>query len=301
MSRFNTPTSSYRPAWTITGIVAAVVGIFVLATLWQGAFRIDIGEQGVVKRFGNISRVVGPGLHFKIPYVDNVEEIEVRERAYSMDLKAASFDPMEIPVTVTVNWMVKIPHVAALYTQYGDLSQFENRIIKPRLPDAVKGVVSSYAVNDLLLKRAEFRDSAMQRFKAQMPDMVEITGFSVENVGFPPEYTEQIKEKQVEREKAETEKYKLERQDTASKQVTQSANAQSNANRLLADAEAYKITAQGAAEAKAVELVGKALSANPLFVEYKKAEKWSGQFPATFMGGDQAANTLWSLPGKTTK
>ncbi|MCX7869761.1 MAG: hypothetical protein N2322_07390 [Terrimicrobiaceae bacterium] len=35
----------------------------------------------------------------------------------------------------------------------------------------------------------------------------------------------------------------------------------------------------------------------PLVVEYRKVEKWGGQFPATFMGGDAGAATLWSMPG----
>ena len=51
--------------------------------------------------------VVDPGLHVKIPYADTVEEMEVRERAFTKELAAASQDPLELPITVTVNWLVK--------------------------------------------------------------------------------------------------------------------------------------------------------------------------------------------------
>jgi hypothetical protein len=45
-----------------------------------------------------------------------------------------------------------------------------------------------------------------------MPDDVQTTGFSIVNIGFPPGYTKAIRDKQVAREQAETERFVLERQ-----------------------------------------------------------------------------------------
>ena len=135
-----------------------VIGLVALAIVWMGIYRIDAGHVGIVKRFGNVIAVVDPGLHVKIPYADTVEEMEVRERAFTMKLEAASQDPLEMPITVTVNWLVKPTNVKDLYVQFGSLAQFEARIIQPRLNDAVKGVTSAYIVNDLLRKRGEYRD-----------------------------------------------------------------------------------------------------------------------------------------------
>jgi regulator of protease activity HflC (stomatin/prohibitin superfamily) len=275
----------------------ALVGILVLMTIWLGIYRIDTGHVGIVKRFGNVIDVVDPGLHIKLPWADTVEEMEVRERAFNMTLEAASQDPLEIPIQVTVNWLVKRDHVKELYIQFGSLDQFEKRIVLPRLNDSVKGVTSAYTVNDLLRKRTEYRDRSMQTFAAQMPDDVQITGFSVVNIGFPPEYTKAIRDKQVAREQAETEKFVLERQRLTSTQVTQSAEAQRDADKARADGRAYEIKVQGEAQADAIKIMGAALAQNPLVVEYRKVEKWGGNFPTTFMGGDAGANTLWSMPG----
>ncbi len=163
--------------------------------------------------------------------------------------------------------------------------------------DAVKGITSRYTVNDLLRKRVEYRDLSLKAFTERMPDDVQITGFSVVNVGFPPEYTAAIRAKQVAREQAETEKFVLERQRLTSTQVTQSAEAQRDADKARADGKAYEIKVQGQATAEAIRIMGEALAKNPLVVEYKKVEKWGGSFPTTFMGGDAGAQTLWSLPG----
>ena len=279
-------------SWVPFALIAVV-----LAVLWLGIYRIDAGHVGIVKRFGNVIDVVDPGLHVKIPYADTVEEMEVRERAFTKELAAASQDPLELPITVTVNWLVKREHVQNLYIQFGSLEQFEVRIVQPRLNDAVKGVASTYTVNDLLRKRTEYRDRSQEAFAARMPEAIQITGFSVVNIGFPPEYTKAIRDKQVAREQAETERFVLERQKLTSTQVTQTAMAQRDADKARADGRAYEIKVQGEAQAEAIRIMGEALAKNPLVVEYKKVERWGGTFPTTFMGGDQGARVLWSLPG----
>ena len=271
--------------------------LFAALMIWLGLFRIDAGHVGIVKRFGNVVDVVDPGLHWKVPFADTVEEMEVRERAFTKELAAASQDPLELPITVTVNWLVKRDHVKDLYIQFGSLGQFEARIIQPRLNDAVKGVASTYTVNDLLRKRTEYRDKSQQAFAARMPTAIQITGFSVVNIGFPPEYTKAIRDKQVAREQAETERFVLERQKLTSTQVTQTAMAQRDADKARADGKAYEIKVQGQAQAEAIRIMGEALAKHPLVVEYKKVERWGGTFPTTFMGGDAGAATLWSLPG----
>ena len=297
------PSGSGRPGLPtlkLGSLGLAIIAALALITVWLGIYRIDAGHVGIVKRFGNVIDVADPGLHIKLPWADTVEEKEVRERAFNMTLEAASQDPLEIPIQVTVNWLVKREKVKELYVQFGSLDQFEKRIILPRLNDTVKGITSAYTVNDLLRKRTEYRDRSMETFAKRMPDDVEITGFSVVNIGFPPEYTKAIRDKQVAREQAETEKFVLERQRLTSTQTTQSAEAQRDADKARADGRAYEIKVQGEAQADAIRIMGAALAQNPLVVEYRKVDKWTGTFPTTFMGGDAGANTLWSMPGTGT-
>jgi len=298
------PNPNFSPSQIpLLGALSGVGGIailVVLAVIWMGIYRIDAGHVGIVKRFGNVIAVVDPGLHVKIPYADTVEEMEVRERAYEIQLQAASQDPLEIPVSVTINWLVKRNEVQDLYIQFGSLEQFEKRIIRPRLNDAVKGVTSRYTVNDLLRKRSEYRDLSQKEFVGRMPDNIQVTGFSIVNVGFPPEYTKAIRAKQVAREQAETEKFVLERQRLTSAQITQSAEAQRDADKARADGKAYEIEVQGRAQAEAIRIMGEALARHPQVIEYKKVEQWGGTFPTTFMGGDAASKVLWSLPGTAT-
>ena len=53
-----------------------LVGLALLLWLSTGFYRVEIGELGVVLRFGQLNRTVDPGLHYRIP--SPVEEIIIR-------------------------------------------------------------------------------------------------------------------------------------------------------------------------------------------------------------------------------
>jgi len=68
------PTNFLAGAGKIVAIVAAVI-------LLQGAFScfftIKPGEVGVILRFGQYTRTTIPGLHFKIPYIEELAKVDV--------------------------------------------------------------------------------------------------------------------------------------------------------------------------------------------------------------------------------
>jgi membrane protease subunit HflK len=49
-------------------ITAAILGALLLILLWSTWFTVQAEETGIIQRFGEVVRTVGPGLHFKFPY-----------------------------------------------------------------------------------------------------------------------------------------------------------------------------------------------------------------------------------------
>ncbi len=272
--------------------------IFGLITLWLGVYTIDQGYVGIIKRNGAVTEVVNPGLHVKMPWIDTVDEIEVRERAAHLDLQTSSGDPMLLPISATVNWVANKDAIVELYSEYGSLEQFEQRIIIPAFNDGIKSATAMFTVNKLLTDRTKLGEEALRLVKAKTPaSVMTITGLYIVDVKFPEKYTQQILDKQVAAEAALTEEYKLKQQRFQSMQETQTAEAKRDAAKAIADGKAYEIKVQGEATASAIELKGKSLAQNPLVVDYEKVQRWSGTFPATFMGGKDGANILWNLSG----
>ncbi|MBU0484211.1 MAG: FtsH protease activity modulator HflK [Proteobacteria bacterium] len=65
--------------WGGIGKVALVIIVIMLFSVASSAyFTIRPGEQGVVLRFGEFSRLADPGLNFKIPLVDDVIKVDVK-------------------------------------------------------------------------------------------------------------------------------------------------------------------------------------------------------------------------------
>jgi len=292
------PSPSIPPFWLQPRtIVIGAIALFALLTLWLAAFNTQAGTVDIVLRWGAPVRVTEPGLNFKIPYVESRHTVELRERAFTKTYESASRDPMELNVTVALNWAVNKEHVIQMYNQFGHLEQFEQRIIATRLPDAVKAVVSRFAVNELLTKRNELRDQARAAALAVIPQqIITITGFAVTNVEFPKAYTQQIAAVQVAREAANAQEQELRKQNFKAQEVFNTAKAQADATKAQADAEAYSIAIKGKAQLDIQERQAAILKSNPLLVDWERAVRLvPGVLPHTFVGGDGSAALMFQL------
>lgn len=300
MPKYDFPTGQTSLASRIWFSAVGTLAFFALLTAYLGVYTVDQGDIGIVKRNGASIGTADPGLNFKIPYVDTVDEIEIRERAAHLEMTVSSKDPMVLPpVRATVNWSVNKPKIIHMYNEYGSLDQLEKRVILPAFQAGIKAATSQFTVNDLIRDRGKLEEAAGKEVRARVPlDVVNIASVFVVDLDFPKQYTDQILAKQVAAEAVLTEQYTLDKQKLAIQQTVQTAEASRDAQKAAADGKAYEIKVQGDAIAQAIETRGKALATNPLVIDYEKVQRWGGIFPDTFMGGDQAAATLWSLPGK---
>lgn len=74
VSQFRVPKIPWRNA--AIGVVAIVALVAAAGT----AFQVEPEEVGVVLRFGKYSRTTGPGLHFKIPFVEVMQRVPVQRQ-----------------------------------------------------------------------------------------------------------------------------------------------------------------------------------------------------------------------------
>ena len=90
--------------------------------------------------------------------------------------------------------------------------------------------------------------------------------------------------KQTEKNLADAEVFKLEKQNLEAQRAVNTANAEAQSITVKAKAEADAIKLKGEAEAKAIEAKSKALQGNPLIVELTKAQQWNGALPTYSLG-----------------
>lgn len=195
-------------------------------------------------------------------------------------MQASTSEQMPITVAASLNWTVRKSEVLNLFRDYGSLEQFESRVIDPRFRAIVKETTAKFKAEDTIGKRDEvtskIRDSLIESCK-DLP--LDISAINIENIILPENYLKSIETKQTEKNLADAEVFKLQKQNLEAQRAVNTANAEAESIKLKAKAEADSILLKGTAEAQAIELKAKALGSNSQIVELTKAQQWNGALP----------------------
>ena len=251
------------------GILGGVVVAYLVFTSW---YQVDQGERAVVLRFGEIVGESGPGLHFKLPWVDTVSMITVQNqnKRYS-SLEAYSRDQQPADLTVSVTYVVADP--SAVYSQYGDLEGAVMRLIDPRLTAGVKTIFGQYDAARAIQERAALNndfDTAVTSAINGGP--INIISVQIENIDFSDAYEQSVEQRML----AQVEIQKRE-------QNLRTTEVEAQIARTKAEGEAEATRLRGEAEASAIRARAEALRMNADLVQLQAVEKWDGKLPTTMV------------------
>lgn len=268
----------------VFGAVLAVIGLVAVFAFFGAFYTIDAGERGVVLRNGRVTGVADAGLHFKLPFVDDVYKISTRtftvpyenEPFYSKDQQAAT-------ATVSITFSAVPGEVQRIYTQYGDLDTVAARLLTPRVKKEFKEVMGKFNAAQAIQEREKLSIEVANAITSDITGVILIESVQVENIDFSNAYEEAIEQRML----AEVAIAKV-RQDAERAKATAEitvTEAQAKADSLLAQrtAEAEGIRRIGEAEAEAINAKGKALRDNPALVSLVAAERWNGTLPSTMV------------------
>ncbi len=273
-----------NPKLIAVGVIAAI-GLYLL---FSAFVVINAGRVGVVKTLGAVQpEPLDEGFHLKKPFIDQVEEIDIRLRKAESQASAASKDLQVVSTKVALQYSLIGPIVPKTYQQIGRREIVESTLIAPAILESVKAVTAQYTAEQLITKRAEVKvqiQSAIEAFIDATLEEKEVVGaLSLANVAitdfdFSAEFNRAIEEKvRAEQEALKAKNEKLRR-------VTQ-AEAAAAERTLAADAEAYQIEVASKARADAIRREAEALKDNPSLIQLRIAEQWDGRLPQV-SGGD---------------
>ncbi len=167
-------------------LVLIGVGIFLIFILYSSAFVIYEGRQVVVTQFGKPIRTVkDAGLHWKIPFIQDVRVIDLRILNWDGEPnQIPTKDKKYIRVDTTVRWKIVDPlkFITQLQTENGARSRLDT-ILDAATRDVISGHNLVEAVrnsNDIFdnieKKKLEFQE-ALEKGGKELNDMEEnITG-----------------------------------------------------------------------------------------------------------------------------
>ena len=235
--------------------LGVALGIIVLITLFSSFIVINPGERGVKVTFGQMSSdVLTEGLHFKLPFVQKVLVVDIKTQKAEYESSSASKDLQAVQSIVAVNYNPEPSSVGKLLTEIG--TNYEYKVIKPAIEEAVKGSTAQFTAEELITKRAQVKDKITEAVKVRMAkSFIEVDEVSIVDFGFSPEFDKAIEQKQTAEQQALKAKWELE---------TVKIQAQQKIEQAKAEAESLRLQKQ--------ELT-------PELVKLRAIEKWNGVLP----------------------
>lgn len=251
----------------IAGIVVAVFVVIIL--MFNATYEIKEQEQAVLITLGQASAVTEPGLHFKIPFIQQVKKINTTIQGFSIGYNNAdntvvsdeslmiTSDFNFIDVDFYVEYRYSDP-VKALYASQNPLE-----ILRNISQSCIRTVIGSYSVDDVLTTgkneiQAAIKEMIIERLEIQ--DIgVQLVNITIQDSEPPTvEVMEAFKAVETAKQGKETalnnaNKYRNE----------QLPSAQAKADGILKDAEARKTERINEATAQVARF-------NAMYAEYVK-------------------------------
>ncbi|MBN1473673.1 MAG: prohibitin family protein [Syntrophaceae bacterium] len=210
-------------------ITAIVILVFLFAKPWV---QVGPGQRGVVLYFGAVQEnVLGEGLHFRIPVMQEVVIMDVKVQKVVTDTVAASADLQDVTSSIALNYHLVPDKANIVYQTIG--AYYKERIIDPAILEVVKAVSATYTAEALITKRPQvseaMRISLMDRLKEYN---IAVDAFSIVAFSFSKVFAEAIEAKQTAEQLALKARRDLERVKIEAEQKVTAARAEAESLRL---------------------------------------------------------------------
>jgi regulator of protease activity HflC (stomatin/prohibitin superfamily) len=256
-------------------IVAAVITFLVIiVVMFESVVVVEAGHRGVVLYVGAVeNRVLGEGIHFIIPFAEQVVPLEVRTLKFQADASAASNDLQEVQTTIALNYHISPSQANIIYQQLG--ADYADRIIAPTIQESVKASVAKFNAEELITKRATAKAVIAQTIANTLGarnivvETVFITDFK-----FSPAFASQIESKVVAFQKYLTEQNNLLAVKVIANQTVVQAQATARSN-----------VAKATGESQAIKVISVQLKQSPQYLQWLSINRWNGQLPYALGSG----------------
>jgi len=301
-----------RPVKGLTTVIIVLgVSALLLSIAGAGLVFIQPPERGVVisaiSPEGYRQVALEPGLHWIIPFFENVITYQISQQNYTMSIApnegqiagddsitARTSDGQEIFVDASVIFSLDPQEVVKVHIAWQD--RYINDLIRPLARGVIRDVVSQYRVEEVVTsKRVEMTDQISNGIQQKLADNgLMMSNFIVRNITFSPEYAASVEQKQIAEQQAQQAKLVVEQRRQEAEQARQQAQGVADSVVIRAKGDAESRLIQAEAEAGALELIAKALLDKPDLLTYQYITKLSPNIQAMLLPSNQPF--LFPLP-----
>ncbi len=282
-----------------------VAVLFVLVGFFWMIETVEAGSVKVVKRFGGVTgRVLEPGFHLIVPFVDGTVEYntkqvsyetadEVEQQSSQADFKdfpveTTSTEGNKVRVEYTIRFSVSAGRASEIAQNIGGQNAIVENVIKLNSRVVVRNIVRNYQAEELYTGQAIVK--VQEEVFAQLQPEFEAKGIILDYIGirdvdFDEQYAQAIEDKQVAEVQVQTETNKANQAEERKRATIADAEAQAEAQRLQRETLDTNVL-------RKLELEIALKNAEALKISAEKGQK----IVPDFVSGGDASNFLYQLP-----
>ncbi len=247
-----------------------VVVIVALVLLFSVMFRVNQGSEAVILKLGELNqtsdgqvKVYSPGLHFKIPLLEEVKTYDMRLRTLTVDSsRVVTNEQKDVIIDAYLEW--QIINISQFYRSVSGNDGRAELLLRQFLEASLRAEVGKIDIQGLINNE---RDQLMQRLTQSVQDQakkigIDVVDVRIKQIDLPDTVTESIYQRM-----------RSERQKVASS-IRAQGEQLSESIRADADATVTITLAQADRDAKEIKAKADAQAAKVYIDAYSQSEKF---------------------------
>jgi regulator of protease activity HflC (stomatin/prohibitin superfamily) len=240
-----------------------VAAVLVLILASSSVTVVDPGHRGVRITLGKVSRApLEEGLHFKVPLIQRIEQLDVRTLRWAEVTQAYTQDVQQADVSFTLTYSLEPGFTVDMYRTVG--TDWSNKLIGQVVFEELKREIGQHEAVALIAARDQAARAMENGVRTKLADKhILVSGLQITNIDYTKEFENSVEQKVIAQQKAIEEQNRTVQIEQQAKQKVISAQA----------------------EAESIRIRTNALGANPRLVEWEAVQKWDGKLPQYQLGG----------------
>ncbi len=268
-----------------TFVIVLLVAALLLTGVGMGMVFLQADQYGVVisafQPNGYRTQPIGPGLHWIIPFFENVQTYSIAKQTYTMSstptegqisgddsIEARTKDGQQVYIDASLIYSIDPTHLVDLHITWQN--RYQDNVVRPVARAAIRDAGSQFGVEEIVsTKRAELEQMITDSIKQGLTsNNLIMDDFLLRNIRFSDEYAKAVEQKQIAEQQAQQAAYVVEQKKQEAEQARQVAQGQADAAVIAAKGAADARVIQAQAEAQANDLLTKSLTPELLQYEY---------------------------------
>jgi len=138
-------------------------------------------EQAAILRFGKIIKIMGPGLHMKVPLLDSVRRLDLRTQTIDL-LGQAAITKDNISVGIDAVAFIKIEDAEKVILKIMNYADAVSKYAQT----AIRNIIGRYNLDDLLESREEIAEMLKEEIDKLSKDWgIDVTRVGLQDISLP--------------------------------------------------------------------------------------------------------------------